>query len=88
MVRVCAAKKRFDVADTAWGPGFVLCAVTARCFTGGISWRSVLVTVMIALWAIRLAVHIGLRSLKKSEDARYRNWREKRAPHENLRTFF
>jgi len=81
-------KKRFDVADTAWGPGFVVCAVTAWCFAEQVSWRNVLVTGMTVAWALRLAVHIGLRSLKKSEDARYRKLRQQWAPHENMRAFF
>lgn len=68
-------KKRNDVADIAWGLGFVV--IAGYCF---ISYPagpvSLLVYVLTALWGIRLALHIGFRSKGKPEDFRYKKWRE------------
>ena len=68
-------KKRNDVADIAWGLGFVLIA-TFLFFTQPQSNISILIYTLVALWGVRLAIHIGSRSRGKEEDFRYRKWRE------------
>src|ERR1044071_6960988 len=67
--------RRNDVADVAWGFGFLLVAVTATLLHG-VSVRSLLVTVLVAVWAVRLSLHIYFRNRGKPEDFRYRKWRE------------
>jgi steroid 5-alpha reductase family enzyme len=68
-------KKRNDVADIAWGLGFV--AIAFFLFlTKTPTMQSVLIYILIAIWGIRLALHIGLRSKGKPEDFRYKKWRE------------
>ena len=65
------------IADVFWGPGFVVVGAwylaTAGEPPGPRAW---LVTVLVAVWAIRLAVHIGVRNRGKDEDFRYQRWRE------------
>jgi steroid 5-alpha reductase family enzyme len=58
------------VIDVTWGLGFVVVAVVSLLVTGG-SARGVLVVVMVALWGLRLAGHIYLRSRGHGEDPRY-----------------
>jgi len=63
-------KRRLDVVDTAWGLGFVVAAwaVVAQQASS----RSWLIAVLVSIWGVRLAAHIGRRSLKRgSEDPRY-----------------
>ncbi len=68
-------KKRNDVADIAWGLGFV--AIAFFLFLTRIpTIQSVILFILIAIWGIRLALHIGLRSKGKPEDFRYKQWRE------------
>ncbi|MEQ1849853.1 MAG: DUF1295 domain-containing protein [Candidatus Peribacteraceae bacterium] len=67
--------KRNDVADIAWGLGFVLLTWVGWWISGG-SARSLLVSTLVSIWGLRLALHIGRRCLSKPEDARYRAWRE------------
>jgi steroid 5-alpha reductase family enzyme len=68
-------KKRNDVADIAWGLGFIVI-----CFyfivTQPLLPISTLVYILVMLWGLRLAVHIALRSKGKTEDFRYKKWRE------------
>src|SRR5262245_26587452 len=66
---------RNDVADIAWGFGFVLVALTSLLLHGP-SARPVLVTVLVAIWAIRLSLYVHFRNRNKPEDFRYRKWRE------------
>jgi steroid 5-alpha reductase family enzyme len=42
---------------------------------------------LVTVWGVRLALHIGLRNLGKGEDARYRKWREEWGKHFVLRSF-
>ncbi len=66
--------KRNDVADIAWGLGFVLMSWAAFLFSE-LSARSLLVNVLVTIWGTRLAWHIARRNLRKSEDSRYAVWR-------------
>ena len=70
-------RKRNDVADVAWGLGFILATVVAVLYKGvSLSWRGWLMVLVVFVWGARLAIHIGMRHRKKGEDVRYRNWRK------------
>jgi len=64
---------RHSVIDTAWGLLFVAVAVTA--FIGssghGEALRRWLLLLLPAIWGVRLAVHIGRRTVGRPEDPRY-----------------
>lgn len=68
-------KKRNDVADIAWGLGFVLISWSGLYFAN-ISIRGLLVNLLVTIWGLRLAWHIHKRNLKKHEDYRYAAWRK------------
>jgi steroid 5-alpha reductase family enzyme len=66
---------RYNVVDVTWGLGFVAVAVTtfvwARCHSDATTARQWLVLALIAVWGLRLAAYIGLRSRGHGEDPRY-----------------
>jgi steroid 5-alpha reductase family enzyme len=62
---------RHDLVDIAWGLGFVLVAVTTFVLSDGDRATRILLTVLTVVWGLRLAVHIGLRNLRRGEDHRY-----------------
>ncbi len=70
-------KNRNDVADVAWGLGFVTLAVALSLKTGGLDTKSLIALVMVILWGTRLAIHIGMRHRGKPEDGRYQTMRKK-----------
>jgi steroid 5-alpha reductase family enzyme len=72
---VSLMKQRNDVADIAWGLGFVAIAFFLFLIKTP-TVQSVILYILIAIWGIRLALHIGLRSKGKPEDFRYKKWRE------------
>lgn len=80
-------RRRNDLADIAWGGGFIVAALTAGLLQPAGTPRARLVILLVILWGLRLAVHIGLRNLGKGEDARYREWREEWGRHWLLRSF-
>jgi steroid 5-alpha reductase family enzyme len=68
-------KKRNDVADIAWGLGFIVICLY-QLWAQPIHPITTLVYCLIVLWGLRLAIHIGFRSIGKTEDFRYKKWRE------------
>ena len=67
---------RHNVIDTAWGLGFLVAvlaadavAISATHHDG--TGRRVLITVLTAVWSVRLAIYMGIRGRGKGEDPRY-----------------
>lgn len=67
---------RNDIADVAWGLGFVVMAWVSFVITGQSGIRAVLVNSLVTIWGLRLAWYIHRRNSGKPEDYRYRKWRE------------
>ncbi len=81
-------KKRNDVADVAWGLGFVLIAWGSLLFADTLTVQGILVTLLVSIWGTRLAYHIGRRHKGKPEDFRYATWRQEWGRWFYLRSFF
>lgn len=69
-------KKRNDVADVAWGLGFLLMGWTSFFLGPAQGARGLLVGFLVSVWGIRLAWHIYRRNRGKVEDYRYAKWRQ------------
>ena len=69
-------KKRNDVADVAWGLGFVLLAWISYLITGNLNLPALLVNTLVSIWGFRLFRHINARHKGKEEDSRYAIWRK------------
>lgn len=68
-------KRRNDIADVAWGLGFVLLASIG--LIANFNSKTIFVWVLVTFWGLRLASHIYKRFRReKQEDRRYRTWRE------------
>jgi steroid 5-alpha reductase family enzyme len=61
--------------DTFWGPGFVVAASVYFRFSDGFGPRKLLLIALVAIWGVRLAVHIFMRNAGQGEDKRYQAWR-------------
>ena len=72
---VSIIKKRNDVADIAWGLGFVLVAWLSF-FISGYSLKALVINSLVTIWGLRLALHIYNRNKNKLEDSRYLEWRK------------
>lgn len=83
---IALLKKRNDVADIAWGLGFVLVAWLAF-FLGTQESVGLLVALLVTLWGVRLSLHIYKRNHHKSEDYRYQKWRQEWGKWVNVRTY-
>lgn len=70
---VCIARN--DIADIAWGLGFIFLAWLSF-FIGGRPNHALPVNVVVTIWGLRLAGHIYSRNRGKPEDFRYAQWRK------------
>ena len=84
---VAVIKNRNDVADIAWGGGFVCAALTAYLTAGLNQARSILVLVLVIAWGVRLMLHISIRNRGRPEDYRYKAWRHEWGSNYLVRSF-
>lgn len=68
-------KKRNDVADIAWGMGYIVLCIYCY-FSFEFHPTALLVYVLVSLWGLRLSIYIASRNAGKSEDFRYKQWRD------------
>jgi len=85
---ISVIKKRNDVADLAWGLGFVVITWASFLMSVDFSLRGILVGTLVSVWALRLAIHIYKRNKGKTEDYRYLTWRQNWGKWFYLRSYF
>jgi steroid 5-alpha reductase family enzyme len=79
-------KKRNDVADIAWGIGYIiLCVYLFVSYSA--SPISILLYSLVTLWGLRLSLHIYTRNKNKAEDFRYKAWRDEWGKYFYLRSY-
>lgn len=67
--------KRNDVADIAWGIGYIILCMYLFVYYP-LSPVNILLYTLVTAWGMRLSLHIYFRNKNKSEDFRYKAWRE------------
>lgn len=67
-------KKRNDVADIAWGIGFILVSIINLIQHPSIA--IIISTILISIWGIRLSLHIYTRNKNRGEDIRYKSYKK------------
>ena len=78
-----------NIVDTLWSLMFLL--VTVYCFAAADAApdaRSWLVLALVALWSLRLAVHLLVRNWGHQEDRRYRQIRANNEPHFAIKSLY
>ncbi len=85
---VSLLKKRNDVADVAWGLGFVLMTWVSFFLSDDSGVRGLLVGILVTVWGLRLAWHIHARNKGKAEDYRYLAWRKEWGKYFYIRSYF
>jgi len=68
--------KRNDIADLAWGLGFIVVVLTSLLGSEFYTLEQYLVYALVTIWGVRLALHIYMRIRKSSEDYRYKQMAE------------
>ncbi len=84
---ISVIKKRNDVADVAWGLGFVLLSWSSVLLSGNFGFKNLFISILITVWGTRLAWHIYKRHKNKEEDYRYLTWRKEWGKYFYLRSY-
>jgi steroid 5-alpha reductase family enzyme len=74
---VSLVRRDASIVDMFWGLGFVVIAWLSLYQAGQSSARSLLLTLLVSLWGLRLSAYLTWRNLGKPEDYRYVAMREK-----------
>jgi steroid 5-alpha reductase family enzyme len=73
--------KNASIVDIFWGIGFVIIAWLDYSISPFMSSTKWLMTILVTIWGLRLALHIGIRNWGQPEDFRYAKWREENGQH-------
>jgi steroid 5-alpha reductase family enzyme len=65
-----------SIADVGWGPSILLIGLTYYFTSDGALLRAQLTLVLLAIWAVRLGLHLFYRQRREGEDYRYTKWRD------------
>jgi steroid 5-alpha reductase family enzyme len=74
---VSLARRDASIVDIWWGPGFALLAAVALALAPYAPPRSGLLLAMVALWGLRLGLHLFVRNRGQAEDPRYARMRRR-----------
>lgn len=83
--------RRADLADIAWGLGFIAMAAWLLLRDGApATLRQYLIALLVSVWGVRLAWHVARRNLRPGhgEDPRYAAWRRDWAQWFPVRSYF
>jgi steroid 5-alpha reductase family enzyme len=72
------ARRDASIVDLWWGPGFAWLAAIAWVVAPAHGPRSSLLLALVALWGLRLGVHLFMRNRGRGEDPRYAAMRRRR----------
>ena len=81
-------RKRNDVADEAWGLGFIFISYLSLVYSNSFGILNLVVAMLVTLWGLRLFYHISTRHKGKPEDNRYQEFRESWDKYFLLKSFF
>ncbi|MFC2135508.1 DUF1295 domain-containing protein [Bacteroidota bacterium] len=76
MFTIAQILKNNSIVDIGWGIGFILISVSLLFTVNPLDAKDLLISAMIAVWGLRLAIHIFMRAKGKPEDFRYAQWRK------------
>lgn len=68
--------KNASIVDIFWGLSFVLVSGFYFIVTPGLTNRKIIIMALVAIWGLRLSIHILLRNMGKPEDYRYQEFRK------------
>lgn len=66
-----------SIVDIAWGLGFIVVALTGFLVNQTPTPASVITLILVIIWGLRLAIHLGKRNIGNGEDYRYVNMRKR-----------
>jgi steroid 5-alpha reductase family enzyme len=81
-------KKDYSIVDITWGIGFLVVLVVGQIYLKKTDPRSIILSLMVLIWALRLSIYLFIRSKGRGEDFRYQKMRTSWGKWANLRAYF
>jgi steroid 5-alpha reductase family enzyme len=78
---VSVARRDVSIVDSLWSLMILLCALVYVVLARDTGPRTVILIILLLIWAIRLSLHITLRNHGEPEDRRYREIRRNNQPY-------
>lgn len=72
--------KNASIVDLFWGFGFVVINSYYAFTIEDLSFRNIVLLVLVSIWGLRLSVYLASRNIGKGEDFRYQEFRKKYGP--------
>ncbi|HEX5538981.1 MAG TPA: DUF1295 domain-containing protein, partial [Methylophilaceae bacterium] len=85
---ISVARHNVTLVDSMWSLFFLLAALVYNYATPINSLRATLVTVLVGIWALRLAAYLSWRNRGPHEDRRYQAIRQNNEPHFWLKSLY
>ncbi|TLG75450.1 DUF1295 domain-containing protein [Culicoidibacter larvae] len=79
--------KNNSIVDIGWGAGFVVVAITTLLVSNNFDIISIILTILVSVWGIRLSYHLFKRNAGKGEDYRYIAMRKRWGKHQIIGSF-
>ncbi len=73
---IAKSLEKHDLLDVAWGLSFVVSAVSSLLIGSHINFITLVATVLVIIWGLRLTFYIAKRNSNKKEDFRYVKYRK------------
>lgn len=77
---ICTAKRNVGLIDIFWSLFLLSAGIAQALISPVLNWQSWLVLSLLALWSLRLAIHLALRNWNAVEDHRYQAIRARNEP--------
>ena len=65
-----------SIVDIFWGVGFVVVNTFYVFHLDKIEPRNIVLSILVAIWGLRLAIYLAFRNIGKGEDFRYQEFRK------------
>ncbi|HZM35293.1 MAG TPA: DUF1295 domain-containing protein [Burkholderiales bacterium] len=85
---LCTARRNAGLVDIFWSLFFMAAGAVYAALADGISTRALIVLLLLYAWGIRLSAYLAWRNWDEPEDRRYREMRERHAPHFTLKSLY
>lgn len=85
---ISVIRRDVSIVDSLWSLLFLLALLTYLAVTDTAGPRSWLITVLVAVWALRLSLYITVRNHGEPEDRRYQAIRRNNEPHFWFKSLF
>jgi steroid 5-alpha reductase family enzyme len=81
-------KANVNIVDSLWPLMFLVMTSVVLLSLENVTYRSLVIFMLVLIWSLRLALHLSMRNWGKQEDHRYRQIRQRNLPHFGYKSLY